>query len=66
MAPYGEEDAGMTEASDKTENRRREPAPKPDDRKARLAEALRANLKRRKQAGAKPDKPGSGGPETGS
>ena len=47
----------MIGPSDKTENRGREDAPKPDDRKARLAEALRANLKRRKEAGLRPRKP---------
>jgi hypothetical protein len=39
----------------------RRAAARPDDRKARLAEALRANLKRRKQAGSRPRKSGPQG-----
>jgi hypothetical protein len=48
----------MTTEPDKPRKTARQDAAKTDSRKARLAEALRANLHRRKEAGAKARKPG--------
>jgi hypothetical protein len=51
----------MANESEKREKTARHAAPEAADRKARLAEALRANLRRRKDASAKTQKPGAAG-----
>lgn len=62
------DDGAMTRAPADPAKQLRRDADGPDDRKARLAAALRANLKRRKEAGATTRKPDPAGQksETGS
>ena len=44
-----------------SEDKPKAPKPEPSDREARLAQALRENLRRRKAGGAPPAKPASDG-----
>jgi hypothetical protein len=63
MPAKPDDDAAMGKNSNKDANRPRRDGSRPDDHKARLAEALRANLKRRKDAGLKSRKPEDRNPD---